>query len=155
MRRELDIYLRDQFLAGVRDREMAERLTVLDHENLEMLVFRAREHEGLPFGFSGIRGRSINMFNQGTRRQITEGEIRNLITPKLESNIMFQNQNKHYGNSQNNVETIRNTYVNSLFNANLSNISNYSILLYNSNDGSSLIQQVEIICQIIEFKNQL
>ncbi|RNA43600.1 hypothetical protein BpHYR1_030996 [Brachionus plicatilis] len=42
---ELDIYLRGQFLAGVRDREMAERLAVLDHENLEMLVLRAREHE--------------------------------------------------------------------------------------------------------------
>ncbi|RNA39899.1 hypothetical protein BpHYR1_017414, partial [Brachionus plicatilis] len=78
----LDIYLRGQFLAGVRDREMAERLAVLDHKNLEMLLFRAREHEGLPFGFSVIRERSRNMFTQGTRRHITEGEIRNLITPK-------------------------------------------------------------------------
>ncbi|RNA42133.1 Retrovirus-related Pol poly from transposon [Brachionus plicatilis] len=124
--RELDIYLRGQFLAGVRDREMAERLAVLDHENLEMLVLRAREHEGLPFGISGIRERSRNMFNQGTGRHITEGEIRNLITPKLESNIMFQNQNKHNGNSQNKVETKRNSYDNSFVNANLSNMSNYS-----------------------------
>ncbi|RNA29800.1 Transposon Ty3-I Gag-Pol poly [Brachionus plicatilis] len=136
--RELDIYLRGQFQAGVRDREMAERLAVLDHENLEMLVFRAREHEGLPFRFSGIRERSRNMFNQGTRRQITEGEIRNLITLKLESNIMFQNHNKHYGNSQNNVETIRNSYDNSFVIANLSNMSNFSKLLNNSNDGSYL-----------------
>ncbi|RMZ97371.1 hypothetical protein BpHYR1_030042 [Brachionus plicatilis] len=58
---ELDIYLRGQFLAGVNDREMAERLAVLDHENLEMLVFRAREHECLPLGFSGIREGSRNM----------------------------------------------------------------------------------------------
>ncbi|RMZ97547.1 hypothetical protein BpHYR1_044984, partial [Brachionus plicatilis] len=116
----------------------AERLAVLDHENLEMLVLRAREHEGLPFGFSGIGERSRNMFNQGTGRPITEGEIRNLITPKLESNIMFQNQNKHDGNSQNNVETIRNSYDNSYVNASLTNISNYSKLLNNSNDGSSL-----------------
>ncbi|RNA29540.1 hypothetical protein BpHYR1_026359, partial [Brachionus plicatilis] len=79
--KELDIYLRGQFLAGVRDREMAERLAVLDYENLEMLVLRAREHEGLPFGFSGIREQSRNMFNQGTGRHIIEGEIRNLITP--------------------------------------------------------------------------
>ncbi|RNA31064.1 hypothetical protein BpHYR1_046924 [Brachionus plicatilis] len=35
---ELDIYLQAQFLAGVRDREMAERLAVLDHKDLEMLV---------------------------------------------------------------------------------------------------------------------
>ncbi|RNA32037.1 Retrovirus-related Pol poly from transposon [Brachionus plicatilis] len=136
--RELDIYLRGQFLAGVRHREMAERLAVLDHENLEMLVFRAREHEGLPFGISGIRERSRNMFNQGTGRHVTEGEIRNLIAPKLESNIMFQNQNKHYENSQNNVETIRNSYDNNFVNANLSNMSNYSKLLNNSNDGSYL-----------------
>ncbi|RNA12540.1 hypothetical protein BpHYR1_024925 [Brachionus plicatilis] len=126
---ELDIYLRGQFLAGVRDREMAEKLAVLDHDNLEMLVLRAREHEGLPFGFSGIRERSRNMFNQGTGRHITEGEIRNLITPKLESNIMFRNQKKHYENSQNNVVTIRNSYDNSFVNANLSNMSNYSKLL--------------------------
>ncbi|RNA14908.1 hypothetical protein BpHYR1_009640 [Brachionus plicatilis] len=134
--RELDIYLRGQFLAGVREREMAERLAVLDHENLEMLVFRAREHEDLPFGFSGIRDRSRNMFNQGTGRHIKEAEISKLITPKLESNIMFQNQNKHYGNSQNNVETIRNSYDYIFVNANLSNMSNYSKLLNNSNDGS-------------------
>ncbi|RNA25453.1 Transposon Ty3-G Gag-Pol poly [Brachionus plicatilis] len=119
--RELDIYLRGQFLAGV-----------------QILVLRAREHEGLPFGFSRIRERSRNMFNQGTGRHITEGKIRNLITPKLESNLMFQNQNKHYGNSQNNVETISNSYDNGFVNANLSNMSNYSKLLNNSNDGSYL-----------------
>ncbi|RMZ95805.1 hypothetical protein BpHYR1_049952 [Brachionus plicatilis] len=46
-----------------------------------MLLLRAREHEGLPFGLSGIKERIRNMFNQGTVRHITEGEIRNLITP--------------------------------------------------------------------------
>ncbi|RMZ98833.1 hypothetical protein BpHYR1_012853 [Brachionus plicatilis] len=92
---------------------MAERLAVLDHENLEMLVFRAREHEGLTFGFSGIRERTRNMFNQDTGRHITEEEIRNLITPK-------------------------NSYDNSFVNAYLSNMYNYSKLLNNSNDGSYL-----------------
>ncbi|RNA12050.1 hypothetical protein BpHYR1_040064 [Brachionus plicatilis] len=75
---------------------MVERLAVLDHENFEILVIRAREHEGLPFGFSGIREGSRYMYNQETRRQTTEGEIRNLITPMLESDLYKSQEKKSH-----------------------------------------------------------
>ena len=58
---------------------MAKRLAVLDQENLKMLVFRAREHEGLPFEFSCIRNRNRNIYLQSAGRQLKEEDIKNLL----------------------------------------------------------------------------
>ena len=52
--RDLDSYLRGQYLAGIRNRTIAEKLAVLDIPNMETLVTKARELEGNFLGFNGF-----------------------------------------------------------------------------------------------------
>ncbi|CAF0877518.1 unnamed protein product [Brachionus calyciflorus] len=82
--RELDAYIRGQFMTDLRYRDIADKLAMMDIGDMETLVLRAREQESLFLGFNGFGMWNRSKNQMSNRRAMTNEEIRNLITPKFE-----------------------------------------------------------------------
>jgi hypothetical protein len=134
-------YLHDQFLAGLRNRDVAEKLAGLDIDDLDTLVQRAREQESQLMGLSSMRDNNRSL----ARKRLTPDEIRNLATPKLEQfqpqfQAQYQPQIQHqqYAFENPRAEMSRNVQDYSYMPMNVSGTSNYSNLLGHTQDGSYL-----------------
>ncbi|CAF1077819.1 unnamed protein product, partial [Brachionus calyciflorus] len=143
--RELDSYIRGQFITGLRNRDIADKLTMMDIGDMETLVLRAREQESLILGFNGYRmwNRSQNQASQ--RREMTNEEIRNLITPKYEP--FYQAGRPQDSQMSNNSENLR-RHDNSFMPMQMSEISDYSRVMDHPNDGSYLNSPQRRRCEV-------
>ena len=141
--REFYSYLREQYLAGIRNRALAERLAGLDIPDMATLVNRARELEGNFLGFDGFYDNRV-VSNGFARKHLTNEQIRNLVTPKYEPyqqnqpnyvNEPYQQNQPNYVNQA--VELARSQNELSFAPMNWT-AGNYSRLINQPNDGSYL-----------------
>ncbi|CAF1001492.1 unnamed protein product [Brachionus calyciflorus] len=130
---ELDAYILGQFMTGLRNRDIADKLMMMDIGDMETLVLRAREQESLFLGFSGFGmwNRSQNQISN--RRAMTNEEIRNLITSKFEPYYQ-QGRTQQQPQMNNTIENLR-RHENSFMPMQMSEISKYSRVLDQPNDG--------------------
>ncbi|CAF0926775.1 unnamed protein product [Brachionus calyciflorus] len=92
-------------MTGLRNRDIPDKLAMIDIGDMETLVLRAREQESLFLGFSGF-GMWNRLQNQmANRRAMTNEEIRNLIKPKFEP--FYQQGRPQQQPQMNTVENLR------------------------------------------------
>ncbi|CAF0888277.1 unnamed protein product [Brachionus calyciflorus] len=108
----------------------------MDIGDMETLVLRATEQEILFLGFCrfGMWNRSQNQMPN--RRAMTNEEIRNLKTPKFEPYYQ-QGRPQQQPQMKNTIENLR-RHENRFMPMQMSEISNYSRVLDQQNDGSYL-----------------